>query len=149
MKAMRKKLQKQSFAVFFKIVILKIFANLTGKHPCWSQFYKEETPTQVLFCGICYIFKSTFFYRIPSVATSETKYIHASAANLLHIRIGNLDWCKCGHCKNEARKIDCLCCREVDVTLIASAKIPKREGSISPCSIYRQLPDYQLHLLST
>ena len=22
------------------------------------------------------------------------------------IRIGNLDWCKCGHCKSEAREID-------------------------------------------
>ena len=63
----------------------------------------------------------------------KTKYIHASAADLLHIRIGNLDWCKCGHCKNEAREIDCLCCREVNAMLIASAKIPEREGSISPC----------------
>ena len=42
-----------------------------------------------------------------------------------HIRIRNLDWCKCGHCKNEERKIDCLCCREVDAMLIASAKIPE------------------------
>ena len=32
----------------------------------------------------------------------ETKHIHASAADLLHIKIGNLDWCKCGHCKNKA-----------------------------------------------
>ena len=31
----------------------------------------------------------------------ETKHIHASADNLLHIRIGNLNWCKCGHCKKE------------------------------------------------
>ena len=66
----------------------------------------------------------------------QTKYIHASAADLLHIRIGNLDWCKCGHCKNEAREIDCLCCREVNAMLIASAKIPEREGSISPCRFY-------------
>ena len=34
----------------------------------------------------------------------------ASAADLLHIRIGNLDWSKCEHCKNEATEIDCLCC---------------------------------------
>ena len=54
----------------------------------------------------------------------ETKHIHTSAADLLHIRIGNLDWCKCEHCKNEAREIDCLCCREMNVMLIASAKIP-------------------------
>ena len=40
----------------------------------------------------------------------DTKHIHVSAADLLHIRIGNLDWRKCGHCKNEARKIDRLCC---------------------------------------
>ena len=61
----------------------------------------------------------------------KTKHIHASAADLLHIRIGNLDWCKCGHCKNEAREIDCLCCREVNAMLIASAKILEREGSLT------------------
>ena len=33
----------------------------------------------------------------------KTKHIRASAANLLHIRTGNLVWCKCGHCKNKAR----------------------------------------------
>ena len=27
----------------------------------------------------------------------DTKHIHASAADLLHIRIGNLHSCKCGH----------------------------------------------------
>ena len=27
---------------------------------------------------------------------------------LLHIRIGNLNWRKCGNCKNEAREIDSL-----------------------------------------
>ena len=63
----------------------------------------------------------------------ETKHIHVSTADLLHIRIGNLDLCKCGHCKNEARKIDCVCCREVNAMLIASAIIPERKGSISPC----------------
>ena len=66
----------------------------------------------------------------------ETKHIHTSAADLLHIRKGNLDWRKCGHCKSETREIDCLCCREVNAMLIASAKIPEREGSISPCRFY-------------
>ena len=66
----------------------------------------------------------------------KTKHIHASAANFLHNRIGKLDWCKCGHCKNEAREIDCLYCREVKIMLITSAKIPEREGSISPCRFY-------------
>ena len=43
----------------------------------------------------------------------ETKPIHPSAADLLHIGIGNINWCKCGHCKNKVREIDCLSCREV------------------------------------
>ena len=36
----------------------------------------------------------------------------------------------------------CLCCREVDAMLIASAKIPEHERSIFPSSFYGQLPDY-------
>ena len=52
----------------------------------------------------------------------ENKHNHASAADLLHIRIKNLDWCKFRNCKNETREIDCLCCKEVDGKLIASAK---------------------------
>ena len=66
----------------------------------------------------------------------KTKYIDASAADLLDIRIENLDWCKCVHCKNEAREIDSLCCREVNAMIIASAKIPELEGSISPYRFY-------------
>ena len=65
-----------------------------------------------------------------------TKHIHASAADLLHIRIENPDCYKCGHCKNEAREIDCLCCREVNAMLIASTEIPEREESILPCRFY-------------
>ena len=72
----------------------------------------------------------------------ETKHNQASAADLLHIRLGNLDWCKYGHCKNEAREIDCLCCRVVGAMLIASAKIPEAEGNIWLSSFYGQLPDY-------
>ena len=56
----------------------------------------------------------------------ETKHIHAAAADLLHLRIRYLNWCKCGHRKNEAREINCPCCREVDAMLIALAKIPER-----------------------
>ena len=76
------------------------------------------------------------------ILLNETKHIYAWANNLLHIRIGNLNWCKWGHCKNKARETDCLCCREVDAMLIASVKIPEREGSISPSSFYGQLLDY-------
>ena len=53
---------------------------------------------------------------------------------IYYIRIGNLDWCKCGHCKNETREIDCLCCREVHAMLTASAKNPDHKGSISSSS---------------
>ena len=56
------------------------------------------------------------------------------------IKIGNLDWCKCGHCKNEAREIDCLCCRKVDPMLIASSKISEREENILSSSFYEHLP---------
>ena len=34
------------------------------------------------------------------------------------------------------------------VLFIASAKIPEREGSISPSSFYGQLPDYLSHVFS-
>ena len=34
----------------------------------------------------------------------ETKIIYALATNLLHIKIGNVNWCKCAHCKNERKK---------------------------------------------
>ena len=60
----------------------------------------------------------------------KNKRIHVSAADLQHIRKGNLDWCKCEYRENEAKEIDCLCCKEVDAMLIASAKIPARKGSI-------------------
>ena len=76
------------------------------------------------------------------VMRKKTKHIYASAADLLHIRIGNLKWCKCGQCKNKVREIDCLFCRKVDAMLIVSTKIPEREGSILPSRFCGQLPDY-------
>ena len=78
------------------------------------------------------------------------KNIHAVATDLLHIRIGNLNWYKCGNCKNEARETDCLCCREieVDAKLINSAKILQCEGSISSSSFNWQLPDYYSYVLT-
>ena len=35
-------------------------------------FIKEETPTQVLLCEYCKIFKNCFFYRSPPVAASDS-----------------------------------------------------------------------------
>ena len=43
------------------------------------------------------------------------------------------------NCSNEARDIDCICCRELDAMLIALAKIPECGGSISPFSFYVRL----------
>ena len=67
--------------MFFKIGVLKSFANFTGKHLCWSlflknlqaeglQLHKSKTPTEVFFCEVCKIFKNTFSYRTPPVTAS-------------------------------------------------------------------------------
>ena len=69
----------------------------------------------------------------------KTKPIYTSAADLLLIRIENLDWCKCKHLKNQAREIDCLCYWEVDAMVIALVKILEYEGSISPSSLVTHL----------
>ena len=69
--------------MFFKIGVLKSFANFTGKHFCWSlilknlkaerlQFHKKKTPTQVFSCEPCEIFKNTFSYRTPPVTASAS-----------------------------------------------------------------------------
>ena len=70
----------------------------------------------------------------------QIKYIYASAANFLHIRIGNLKLVQIWALQKRSKRIDC--CGEVDAMLVTSAKIPKLEGSISPSSFYGQLPDY-------
>ena len=76
-----------------------------------SQVSQEKTYVGVSFNKVADLKLKTFLYKTHPVATFETKHTHVSAADLLHIRIGNFDWCKWGHCKNEAREIDCLCCR--------------------------------------
>ena len=56
----RNEIQKQSLADFPGTYVLKfLFDNVTG----------PKAPTLVLFCKICEIFKNTFFYRTPPVAT--------------------------------------------------------------------------------
>ena len=65
--------------MFFKIGVLKNFANFIGKHQCWSIFLiKLQVWTllkrdfrQLFSCEISDIFKNTFFYRTPPVAASE------------------------------------------------------------------------------
>ena len=65
--------------------------------------------------------------------TTET-IIYASAAGLLHIRVENLNCFKYRHCRNEAREIDCLYCREVNAMLIPSAKIQNTRENITSSS---------------
>ena len=47
--------------VFFKIGVLKNFANFTGKHLLESLFNKKETPTLVFSCEICEILRTASF----------------------------------------------------------------------------------------
>ena len=46
------------WVVLFKKCIIKNFAKLTGKHPCWS--FSGDSSTGV-FCEFCKIFKNTYF----------------------------------------------------------------------------------------
>ena len=99
MRVMRKKLQKQSFADILQRGVLKSFANFTRKHLCWRSlfnktaglkawnFIKKRLQHKFFSVKFAKLFKNTFFYRTPPVAASEIKYIYASAADLLHIKI--------------------------------------------------------------
>ena len=72
---------RSSRFLFFKTGVLNRFAKFTGKHLCRSlllknlqaeplQLHKKMTPTQVLSCEVCKIFKNTFSYRTPPVAAT-------------------------------------------------------------------------------
>ena len=68
-------------------------------------------PKEILkiLCQIYILMKKVIIPRkIHETIKSYAKHTQASAANLLHIRIGNLGWCKWGHCKNEARQMSLL-----------------------------------------
>ena len=61
--------------MFFKIGVLKNFANFTGKHLYRSLFltkFATKILTQVLSYEICKILKKHFFYRTPLIAASES-----------------------------------------------------------------------------
>ena len=64
--------------MFFKIGVLKNFANFSLKYLCWSLFLikLKRDSNEIVFCEICKIFKSTFYYKIPLVAASwyETNF---------------------------------------------------------------------------
>ena len=73
--------------MFYKIGVLKIFANVTGKHLCWSLFFNKVArlrPATLLKKRLqrrCFpvkfaTFLRTSFYRAPLVAASEDNKIH-------------------------------------------------------------------------
>ena len=81
-------LQKQPEEVFHKKAILKNCATFIGKHLCWSlsltklqpfspatllkrELYSKETPTQVISCEYCEIFKNTYFEENLGTAASS------------------------------------------------------------------------------
>ena len=66
--------------MFFRMGVLKSFANFIRKHQRWIIFtikklqawtLLKRDSTQVFSCEICDIFKNTFFYRTLPVAASE------------------------------------------------------------------------------
>ena len=57
-----KKDKSSRLQIFFKVGVLKIFANFTGKHLCWSlASLLKKTSTQVFSCETYKNFKNTFF----------------------------------------------------------------------------------------
>ena len=57
--------------MFFKIGVLKNFANFARKHLCWSFFLvKLQALFNKVSCEISQIFKNTFFNKTPLVAAS-------------------------------------------------------------------------------
>ena len=60
-------IQNRSLQMYFKIGVLKDFANFTGKHLCWSLFlikvltnFIKNSPIQVFSCEMWKNFKNTF-----------------------------------------------------------------------------------------
>ena len=60
--------------VFCKKDVAKTFANVTGKHLCWSLFLMKlqsgRTPAQEFSCELCEIFKNTVFIDTLTASTS-------------------------------------------------------------------------------
>ena len=77
--------------MFFKIGVLKNFANFSQKYLCWSLFLikLKRDSDEVAFCEICKNFKSIFYHRIPLVAASwyETNFFSKTTYNLLFCSI--------------------------------------------------------------
>ena len=70
-----------------KKCVLKNFAKFTGKHLCQSLFFSKVTLAQVFPCEFCEIFKSTFFYRTPSVAAFASAHSQSLKQSLQRIYV--------------------------------------------------------------
>ena len=69
-----------------------------------SRYYEENCSDNVFSTTLVWAWTEST--RSNESHEKETKRIHASAANWLHIRTGNIDWHKCGHFINEPGEID-------------------------------------------
>ena len=79
---------------------LKTSQNSQEKTCVGEFFYEKKTPTQVLSCEFCEIFKSTFFYRTPLVAGSEFK-----SGTLLKERIKIIQFKKDNNLQKQSPKV--------------------------------------------
>ena len=103
------------------------------------RFHEILIHTTFLLTKKVIVLRKPFQFEAKQKNEKETKIIYASAVDLLRIRIGNLNWRKCRHCKKEAREINCLICREVNAMPVALAKITEHKQSILPSRYYGQL----------
>ena len=117
--ALRKKLQKQSLQR--RCFPLKFCKNFK------DTFYR--TPPVATF-GTKRILQLPFYYILEQEISTGMRAMKERTKHMLQLPIYyilvNLQ---------EAREIDCLCCREVSAMYIASGKTPEREES-SPCRFY-------------
>ena len=67
-----------------------LFNKVAGFQVCI--FIKKRLQHRRFLVKFAKLLRTPFFYRTHPMDTSETKHTHASAADLLHIRIGNLNW---------------------------------------------------------
>ena len=98
------------------LLLNKYYDRFSGFTKFWSsEINTENTMSQLYFNEESYYSEENTCDNVCSIISvwawtentcgnesheKETKPIHASAADLLHIRIGNLDWWKCGNFRN-------------------------------------------------
>ena len=98
--------QKQLFADFLRISVLKIFCNICRKTPVLQSLFSkvaglegynsiEKRPhTQVFSCEYWEIFKDTLFYRTPLVAASGIEAIFLVCDTYTTLKIYKIVWHK-------------------------------------------------------